>query len=226
MSRKAALAIVAMAKAPEAGKNKTRLLPLLSAQEAAAFHHAMLLDTIEQLEQLVALDRWLAFTPAECEGWFRSIAPAWLGLMSQAGATLGDRMHHIVVERLAAGSSGVLIVGTDSPTLPTRYLEEAANRLEEGEHDILLGPALDGGYYLIGTSASNHRLFDAVAWGTATVLEQTVRSMRDAGKRVMLLEPWYDVDTPSDIERLREELEGLSERLPRHTTQFLKARFG
>jgi glycosyltransferase A (GT-A) superfamily protein (DUF2064 family) len=105
-------------------------------------------------------------------------------------------MADFIGRRLADGAESVVLVGADSPTLPVDYVGRAFDAL--GRADVVLGPALDGGYYLLGCGRRLPPVFDGVAWGTGRVLAQTVARLADPSWRLALLPPWYDVDAPAD----------------------------
>ena len=107
---------------------------------------------------------------------------------------------------LADGHRAALLIGSDLPTLPYAYVAEAARALAESAADVVLGPAEDGGYYLIGLAQPASALFEGIAWGTDGVLEATRARARGLGLREHLLPPWYDVDTAADLDRLRRDL--------------------
>ena len=221
----ASTSLVIMARAPRAGHTKTRLMPALTADEAAGLYQAMLLDTIERLGFLSELELWLAFTPEDERGWFETNIDSEVQLMAQRGDDLGQRMHHIVEDRRSGGAEAVLIVGTDLPTLPEEYVLQAADLLGE-DNGVVLGPTEDGGYYLIGLREPDIRLFERIDWSTASVFQQTLRQAEAAGKFVSRVPSCFDIDEPADLERLRSELQHSDEQShPPHTANFL-ARLG
>jgi len=212
-----------MAKEPEAGRTKTRLSPPLTGEQAAGLYRSMLFDTISRIGSLPGVDHWLAFSPVEAEAWFSETVDPPFRLMAQHGADLGQRMHQIIFKRHADGAAGVIVVGTDLPTLPIEYVERAVGELQDGA-EIVLGPSEDGGYYLIGMKEPEGRLFEGIAWSRNTVLAETVAKANESGKTVVTLPAWYDIDAPEDLERLERELGQLPRggRYPRHTAEFLR----
>lgn len=198
--RRVALAV--MAKAPVAGQVKTRLCPPLDAAQAAALARCFLQDRIEQLAGVTGGDRMVAFAPPEREPEVRDLLPSDVRLVRQAGVDLGARLDRLLTELLAEGYAGAVAVDADSPTLPTAYLERACAHLAAGTADIVLGPAEDGGYYLIGLRDPAPQLFRGVPWSTPAVLGVTLARARAAGRRVTLLPPWFDVDRGPDLRRL------------------------
>jgi rSAM/selenodomain-associated transferase 1 len=182
------------AKWPAAGAVKTRLAagdPAWGTRVAYAF----LLDTIERLTT-VAARRVLAFAPRDREADFAALVAGRFALVRQEDGDLGRRLAAFVEQQLAAGARAVVLVGTDSPTLPVTYVEQAFAELERA--DVVLGPASDGGYYLVGCGPSRPPLFEGIAWSTGRVLADTVAALADPRWRLAVLPPWYDVDTPDD----------------------------
>src|SRR5262249_552818 len=120
-------------------------------------------------------------------------------LEAQCAGDLGLRMKRFFANRFAAGPSAVVLLGTDSPTLPLAFVEQAFTELQSA--DVVLGPATDGGYYLIGCRRLPP-LFDGIAWSSSRVLAQTVACLHEPAWQLALLPPWYDVDTPDDWQML------------------------
>src|SRR3972149_10890312 len=143
-------AIAVMAKAPMAGHVKTRLVPPLSQEEAAELYRCLFLDKILQVGTLSGVDPYLAYTPPEARAQMASLAPQDFTMIPQAGSDLGDRLHRLSAILLERGHHGVIIYDSDTPTLPSTYLLDALDRLQHRSTDLVLGPAEDGGDYLIG----------------------------------------------------------------------------
>jgi rSAM/selenodomain-associated transferase 1 len=183
------------AKWPAAGAVKTRLAAGGDPAWGARVAHAFLRDTVERLAAVDAR-RVLAFAPAEREADFAAVAAGRFDLVPQAGGDLGRRLAAFLAQQQAAGARAVVLVGTDSPTLPVAYVEQAFADLERA--DVVLGPATDGGYYLVGCGPGRPPLFEGIAWGTGRVLAETVAALADPRWRLAVLPPWYDVDTPDD----------------------------
>lgn len=181
------------AKAPEPGRVKTRLIPVLRAGEAAELHKALLLDTIDLVESCA--EAVVAYAPA---GGRRALEQLLGGrrLLPQGPGDLGDRLAR-VFEQLCGGGRPVLAVGSDCPGLTAERIQSAAAAL--GRADVVLGPALDGGYYLVGLRKAHPELFAEVPWSTPRVLEITRRRADTARLTVELLQPARDLDTPEDL---------------------------
>jgi uncharacterized protein len=205
--------IIVMAKQPQVGKTKTRLLPALSLREAADLYQALLLDTLS----LVANQPWaelaVAITPPGSRPYFESITPPGTLLLPVDGADIGECLAQALDMSLGMGYRKALALNSDGPSLPAQYLEQAALYLEQAE--LVLGPGEDGGYYLVGMSRLHGAIFKGIAWSTAQVFTQTLDRAAELGLRVALTPVWYDVDTPADLYRLQKELETLpADRLP------------
>ena len=116
-------------------------------------------------------------------------------------------MANCAEQALQAGSSPIVLVGSDAPTLPRQRLQQALELC--ADRDVVLGPCLDGGYYLIGLRRLIPGIFEGIAWSSETVLLDTLRRAQQVEASVALLEPWYDVDTPEDLSLLRTHLNAL-----------------
>jgi uncharacterized protein len=188
------------AKWPKPGAVKTRLGAGPSPDWGARVARAFLLDALARASA-VAARRVLAFTPADARADFAALAPSGFELTAQPDGDLGQRMSGFLTAQLQAGAEAVVLIGTDSPTLPIAYIEQAFAELRSA--DVVLGPALDGGYYLVGCGRRLPPIFEGVTWSTNHVLADTVARLSDPSWRLALLPPWYDVDTPEDWELLR-----------------------
>src|SRR5437867_10640190 len=217
------IAVAIMAKAPQGGEVKTRLCPPLSLADAAELYRRFLLDKIEQVKALRTASPAPASTPAEARAFFEEVAPGFV-LVPQRGADLGDRLASSLGELLEKGHRGALAIDSDTPTLPLGFLQRALDLVTTPEIDVVLGPTEDGGYYLIGLRTMYRELFEAIAWSTSQVLRETTRRAEAKGLRVACLPPWYDIDTPDDLARLRVALAASDGDSPRHTRRFLLER--
>ena len=212
-------AVMIMAKAPYPGQVKTRLCPPLTPWQAAALSRAFLCDKIAQVRTLISARPAIAYTPASGEDFFAEVAPDFT-LIAQQGTDLGERLIHSLEYFLHLGYAGVMAIDSDTPTLPTHCLQRAIALLTKHDVDVVLGPSDDGGYYLIGIRAMHRPLFLDMPWSTSAVLSETVRRAQALGLRVAWLPPWFDVDTPADLARLRTMLSQTTTEEPRHTRQF------
>ena len=185
-----------MARYPEPGRVKTRLAAALGDERACALHRAFVLDLADRLASLPYDVIW-SYTPAAAP--FAALLPH-ARCVPQEGADLGARMAHAVAAAFAEEASPVLVIGADVPHVPAAGLAEAA---EMAATRGVVGPAEDGGYYLIGLARPIPGLFEDVPWGSPAVLDATRERALGLGLAVHLLPPTFDVDEPSDLERLR-----------------------
>jgi rSAM/selenodomain-associated transferase 1 len=212
-------AIGVMAKAPQAGRSKTRLCPPLTADQAAAMSAAFLRDTTENL---VAASRhapiapYAAYAPAGTETLLRSCLAEGTALLLADGsapmpegvAGFGRCLLHAIQGMLAAGHGAACVLSSDSPTIPTAVLVQAADLLGAPGDRAVLGPADDGGYYLLGLKAPHAAMFRDIAWSTETVADATRARAREIGLELIELEPWYDVDDAASLGVLLRETAG------------------
>ncbi len=201
-------ALVLFAKAPIPGEVKTRLCPPLTPDEAATLHGCFVLDMLERSTLAVAtLDlpfhRYLACAPSSALVFFKIMEERHgVKLIDQVGDDLGARMQHALETMFGKGYHRVCIVGTDVPSLPLDHYKQALALLET--NDLVLGPALDGGYYLIGLTRAAPDLFTGIPWSTDRVLALTQERATTLGLNTALLPQWHDVDTIEDLQALME----------------------
>jgi rSAM/selenodomain-associated transferase 1 len=191
------------AKAPIPGTVKTRLVPPLTTTQAARLHAAFVDDTLSKIAAL-DMSRYLAYAPTPRDPFLLACARQYhTRTIAQGAGDLGARMQRIA-ERLLTRHPKVLIIGTDSPTLPGALIEEARRQLDRV--DLAFGPSEDGGYYLLGQRRLCPEIFTGIGWGGQDVLAATLKKV--PRERVALLPTWYDIDRPSDLARLRTDLGG------------------
>jgi hypothetical protein len=146
------------------------------------------------------------YLPQGGERVFDGLLPQGFRLLLQRGEDLGERLFHATEDLLSAGFYSVCLVNADSPTLPDSLLREAMLALQAPEERVVLGPATDGGYYLIGLKRAHRRLFQGISWSTSEVLAQTVERAREMSLDVHLLPEWYDVDDRQSLRLLCRDL--------------------
>jgi len=205
------------AKQPLAGKAKTRLAQATSPDLAQRVAQALLEDSLDHFSGIQA-SRAIVYAPATGTTFFSQLAQGRYDLIPQCDGDLGHRLHHFFANARRHGYSRIIAVGADSPTLPIDYVEHAFTALEA--HDVVIGPAQDGGYYLIGGSLQELAIFDDIPWSSTRVLEVTIECVQKASARLALLPPWYDVDTAADWAMLCDDvrarrLAGLDPGVPR-----------
>jgi uncharacterized protein len=184
--------IILFARAPVPGRVKTRLG--LPPERAAALHSAFVRDTLEMLLGLGAVE---LSTDTVTTAW--SEYPAARSV--QAPGDLGAKLQAAIEGGLARGHNGVLVLGSDSPTLPPEHVRALLDSTE----DVALGPTEDGGYYGICCRRARAGMFASVEWSSAETLETTVDALTRAGLAVEIGPRWYDIDEPRDLERLRRD---------------------
>jgi rSAM/selenodomain-associated transferase 1 len=191
-----------MARAPRPGRAKTRLHPLLGPAGAAALQAALIRHTAA-LACRCAPEVFLAFDPPDAVTQLRPLVPDRVRLFPQHGRDLGERLTAAVDHVTTRTVGPVLVAGTDAPTLGEARLHTAAEQLAAGA-DVVLGPAHDGGYYLIGLAAPTPAAFaiDPALWGGPRVLAATLAALAGADRKVRLLAPLRDLDTPADAAAL------------------------
>jgi rSAM/selenodomain-associated transferase 1 len=208
-----------MAKHPVPGRVKTRLARVLGPKTACDLFRAFILDLADRLRPLPYEVTW-AYWPRAAP--FAALLPG-ARCAPQRGRDLGARMADAVAVAFAAGRGPVLVIGADAPHVPTAALAEAARALVETA-DLVLGPAEDGGYYLIGLRGPEPSLFQSIAWGTDGVLTATLARAAARGLRTHLLPGTFDVDEADDLMRLRALLARGEVDLPRTAAVLAGAR--
>lgn len=200
----AALTVV-FAKAPHAGTVKTRLIPLLGAEAAAALHRQLVQRTLVTATDAGLGPVELHGAPGIADDFLRDCARRFgVALLPQRGADLGERMRSAFDEALSRHPR-VLLIGTDCPVLTAQHLADAQAALACGDDAVLI-PAEDGGYALIGLTRCDNRLFEAIDWGSDTVLAATRERLRTLRWRWHELETLWDIDRPEDYRRWSERL--------------------
>lgn len=216
-------AIAVMAKAPRPGFSKTRLVPPLTADAAAAMSAAFLRDTTENIAQaardaVVArgapIQGYAAYAPAGLEALFDGHLAHGTPLLLADGCGVGSGVMpprvqgfgrcllHAIRSLLDAGYGAACVLNSDGPTLPTAILTRAARELAAPGDRVVLGPAEDGGYYLLGLKTAHAELFEDIAWSTADVFAQTRDRAASIDLPLVELPVWYDVDDGQALARL------------------------
>lgn len=201
-------ALVLMSRAPIPGKTKTRLQSHLKPDECAELHRAFLKDISNKLEnikkQYQTLDLFLSYTPEGSENLFDDLIGDNFNLILQKGKDLGARMYNSISEAYSKTDEPVIVTGSDLPSLPAEIITEAVAALKE--KDLVIGPAVDGGYYLIGMQTPHPFLFASNEWGSDLVLIKTLKLAAEHNLQIHFLPEWYDVDTFNELLLFRNEL--------------------
>lgn len=192
--------LVVVAKQPEPGKVKTRIAAVLGDENAIELARCALHDTLTFASRVAGVEVLVSYAPATeaAKRYFERVAPN-SALLPQRGATLGERIRDIAAS--AQRDQPIVMIGSDSPDLPADYIERAFALLSQ-QADVVLGPADDGGYYLIGVNSPHPCLFERIDWSTSVVAQQTRVRARDARLRLVELPQWHDLDTVEDLEKL------------------------
>jgi rSAM/selenodomain-associated transferase 1 len=222
-------ALAVMTKVPQAGRVKTRLVPPLTAEEAAELNKCFLRDTAAAIS--LACSGGLrpptaagalsdpgaykapqqsygiaVYTPIGAESAYNDILPTDFSLLPQRGDKFGERLYFAVEDLSKCGFESVCLIDSDSPTVPAEYFAQAADLLNTREDRVVLGPSDDGGYYLIGMKTPHRHLFEQIDWSTERVLNQTIERANEIGLEVNLLPSGFDVDDDASLRRLCTEL--------------------
>lgn len=210
-------AIAVMAKAPRPGQVKTRLVPPLTPDMASALNASFLRDITENIRLAAndaAIQAYIAYAPAGFEALFEGMLADGTRLVLADGSSVsaphvrgfGRCLLEAAQSLFDRGHGAVCLLNSDSPTLPTSLLARAVCALDADGDRVVLGPAEDGGYYLIGMKAPHIHLFEDIDWSTSRVAEQTRQRARVLGLSVAELDPWYDVDDAAALTRLCRDL--------------------
>lgn len=195
-------AVAMMARAPWVS-GKSRLSTSLSDSDHVALRMALFHDTLDSIRHVPEVDRFVVCEPPDaCDDIRREAGPN-VDVIAQQPGDLGERLRHACADLFRLGAKNVVMVGSDLPDLPPELVRWAVTSLDRRGDRVVLGPATDGGYYLVGMKAPHFELFSGIEWGTAAALEQTLDRARQHGIRIDLLPPWHDVDDWPDLERLR-----------------------
>lgn len=198
-----------LAKVPSPGRVKTRLVPPLTDAQASALARAFIRDLATRLiesEVRLRAKATVFYTPAT-GGNEMAVLVHGLRMASQFGLDLGQRLRTAVHDLQRDGFDRIVVIGSDSPTLPVRLIERAFDVLDAGA-DLAISAAEDGGYVLLGLNGVHANVFEGIPWSTERVYERTLERARMAGLTAAELDPWYDVDDGTSLDRLCRELRG------------------
>lgn len=226
-------AIGVMAKTPRPGFSKTRLCPPLRPEQAAALSAAFLHDTTTNIAQAglaVPVTGYAAYAPFGTEEALIShVAQGTVCVLADGSVMMpqgvdgfGRCLLHALQQMFAAGHTAACVLSSDTPTLPTRFLESAVRSLLAGsDRRVVLGACDDGGYYLLGMRVPHARLFADIAWSTSSVAATTRIRAAELGLELVELPPWYDIDNAAALEQLVREDAGYNAASTRHTIRLL-----
>jgi rSAM/selenodomain-associated transferase 1 len=212
-----------MARAPSS-PGKTRLARDVPAGDLQALREALLADTLATVCAVDGVDVTVFATPEGAGPEIQRFAPRPVRVLPQRGPDLGARMHDALTRLIDVKACGAaMVVGTDTPLLTPGHIVEAAAVLSA--HDgVVIGPADDGGYYLIGMKRVRRGMFEQIAWGSGTALADTLAAAKRLQVTTYLIRGTYDVDTIDDLRRLERELAGQPPAVAKHVRQFFSSR--
>jgi len=204
------VAVAIMCKTPRPGLSKTRLSPPLHPEECAEISGCFIRDlagTISHLTIEGQSNGYAVYTPRGSERDLQRLLPFGFGMVPQCDGDFGARLYRGIVDLLAIGHAGAILVNSDSPTLPRSILRAAVQAVLEGDR-VVLSPALDGGYTLIGLSRPHHHLFADIPWSTDAVYRLTLQRAQEINLPVSVVDGWYDVDDATSYAVLEAEIKG------------------
>ncbi|MBI4382538.1 MAG: TIGR04282 family arsenosugar biosynthesis glycosyltransferase [Nitrospinae bacterium] len=215
-------AIVLFARDPAMGMVKTRLEKDLDRTTVFNLYTRFLDDSLEILREIPGADRFCGVYPSPHSGYFdRPASLHGISVFRQEGDDLGERMLNAFAMLFAEGYEKAVVIGSDSPSLPVRYIEMAF----DSDKDLTIGPSVDFGYYLIGMREKAADVFTGVPWGSANVLSATLERIKQTGATLEVLPPWYDIDRIEDLRFLKIHLDFLERGgmdVAPHAREFLK----
>lgn len=211
-ARSASGTLVVMAKAPRPGAVKTRLAQSLSVEAVTQLYRCLLDDTIALARSLATVEVAIMCPASDVEELTR-VAPGGVSIVPQSGQGLAAGLTSVFAHFAASGRQPVVAFNSDSPHLPVSILESAFEALTN--HDVVVGPTQDGGYYLVGANAAHPGLFDSDGMGTKSALEALLARVRGLQLSVAFTDAFYDIDVEGDLTRLAAELQLAPTRAPR-----------
>lgn len=214
--------LIIFAKEPKNGRVKTRLQGYLSKLQCVNLYKAFLRDTFALTEKITCKHKIIAYDSyGKKPRYLKKIAPYYT-FYKQKGERLGERMYNAFKFAKNSGASKTVIIGSDFPTLSASAIKKAFSLLSRA--DVVLGPSLDGGYYLIGLKSPCIELFEGITWSSPTVLKDTINNAQRLKKKIALLDKRYDIDDAKDLFRLKNDLSKLKDKsIARWTRKFMNS---
>ncbi len=216
--------IIVFAKNPKPGFVKTRLNPPLDKNQSASLAESFLIDTVNLVTKIIKVNKKLLYYyPSNSIDYFKSIIKSDWSLELQKGRNLGERMTNAIIRSMRSDQCPVILIGTDSPALPASYISEALKALESV--DVVIGPCLDGGFYLAGVKQYHRGLFRHIRWSSEFVLFDTIQNINKKKLTMRLLPMWFDVDDINGLLKLQNILSSLPSDICKNTRKRLKDLF-
>lgn len=192
--------LIIFAKEPEKGRVKTRLAGHLSQVERLKLYKQFLKNTLSLVRDIKHCRRIIAYdSDGKTPSFLKKIAPDF-EFYRQKGKNLGERIFD-AFKAFSAANTETVIIGSDSPGLPGGYINRAFKELNK--KDLVLGPAYDGGYYLIGLKKPYRGVFEGIEWSLSSVFDKTLKKAKKLKLKIAVLDFWYDIDTPQDLQYLK-----------------------
>ncbi|NOS99205.1 MAG: glycosyltransferase [Phycisphaerales bacterium] len=196
--------LLIFARYPAPGQVKTGLCPPLTPDQAAAIQRSCIRLVCERAFRVWPVRPTLVITPNDSEEAFRAIVGPYIRLLLQGEGNLGDRLARVVQDAFQSGDEEVLVIGSDSPTIPAGRFDDARTALQKS--DVVLGPCDDGGFYLLGLKRTHVDLFKRVPWGTDGACSGLKDQAIACDLKVAAMDPWYDIDRPDDLARAVQDI--------------------
>ncbi len=192
--------LIIFAREPKKGNVKTRLSRHLSEMECLKLYKRFLKNAVLLARKIKHCRRIIAYdSDNQNPSFLKKIAPDF-GFYKQKGENLGEKMFD-AFKAFAITNTKTIIIGSDSPGLPETYINRAFDELNG--KDLVLGPAYDGGYYLIGLKKPDWGIFEGIKWGYSSVFDKTLKNAKKLKKKIAVLDFWYDIDRPEDLKYLK-----------------------
>ena len=212
--------IAVFAKEPVPGTVKTRLIPPFDGKQSAKFAGALINDAICMVERVDGFkNKVLYYYPSSGIDYFKKSKGAGWAFEPQKGKDLGERLSDAFYKIIKKNSSPVVIIGTDSPGLPTSFIHTSIWALKK--YDIVIGPSRDGGFYLIGVSGYFPQLLKDIRWSTPNAYSDIIKNINSLNLTSYILPEWFDIDNIDDIHFFIKKMKGIDEDSYSHTKQFL-----
>lgn len=192
--------LIIFAKEPKKGAVKTRLLEAFSEEKCLLLYKEFLRNTVDLARNIKCSQRIIAYDSGNQMPLFLKKIAGEFEFYQQEGSDLGEKMFN-AFKSFSAKNIKTVIIGSDSPYLPRVYLNKAFDELDK--NDLVLGPAYDGGYYLIGLKRPCKKIFQNIKWSSRGVFKATLKKAKRLKKRAAVLDFWYDIDTPEDLKYLK-----------------------
>lgn len=192
-------------KVPEPGKVKTRLTPPLSGDEACRLYTAFITDLFARIGRIKKVRGTVFYTGGDVDI-IRDYIPNSYEIIAQEGESLGERLSAAFDHLLGGEGRTAVVIGSDSPDIPVQYIKRAFLKLKH--KDVVVGPAADGGYYMLGLRSPAPAIFEGINWGEPLVLGQTLENIKSQELTLSIMPLWYDVDTPASLQLLRDMIRG------------------